>query len=1521
MATPKDNIRTVTFILEVNSRVAGFTNTSKALDKTHKDLMKIVGQMDKLEKAGKKDSSAYSKLNQEAQKLTGNLKEQIKAQAEYLSQLKLEQLSLNQLKVIRKQLLQTVSWAQADTREFRNASVQLRAVNEQMSRLKTLSGEAGRGLMDMGKFTGGITRLFAAFGLGVGVLTAVGNKLREIWQVIKDVSESYSDIRKVTNLNIPQATQLTGRLAGMDTRTSISDRMQLAVVGGRMGIDGVSQLTEFAKVADKIVVSLGDTLKGAPDEIITKMAKIVNAFDIGAKEGITFSDAMERVGSALNQVAAEGVASEEWQVDFLFRTGAIGRALKITAQNMLGFGVVLEEAGNTVEVSGTAISQFLGVIAKNVEDFAQKAQMPVEKFIHLLETDANQAIITVLQGIKDGATSNTELIRSFSQLGIDGERATKVILSLANNIDKVAVKQALANTEFDKNVSLTREYEKRQVSIGGAMERIGNNIQRLFVRSGLESWLKSIFNAMADISSLKPSEEMEKERIQLALTEAKLRDSNIAWEDKLDLIKELQNDYPGLFQNIETEADLYATLADNMERANEALAQKIMMQKNEEEISGYVKIQQDATTPLKQNLDTAFGLIDQIVKELPEEVQKQFAKPEGISSLDLEQYAKHLRAEYNKWNNTGKQGKGMTALKGIAAGGKFTLNREGFLSNFSRLDAAIDAIFYQEQIIKGTESKINDITAQQVERQKIIDTVLGKNSAPMEAPLTRQDFLETMRSVGSGGTVYQKYNPQTEKFIPGEVISEERLKEFRDVLALQDKIIAKSKTLGAPATAEELQKAFMADTDYDKYAEFLSVKGATLNLDSEGAKAAQKVAEDAKKRTEKMSGILTDMEKYVVGKLRETEIGQMDDFDAQRAKLSDQLQRAIDDYRAQYITASGGALSAAEQAALDTHVHDLENLKDKLLGVFDEKYREDLLERMFDLTATDEQKAFRRLDKDYKSYFDYWKKQQKKYLDEIAEASKEAGIDISGDKTSALSGVGERMQTLFGGGNVDLLHRPQVDTSKLTSAGWENAGDGYATVFSSQYGIEDSSGNIQEILVTPILPNGEVLSPSELKDYIYGTLQGASDILSADKKGIVISSGVSRDGNAGEQLHQLQELYYGLLNYNKATNQLAVLQGSYDQRFSNTVEKYKPEDQKREESKRKQVRNAQLMYEGIKPETAKETDQAREINELMYQLYADNWQAMYATHEAFLQADYDNEIQYLKDKVKAQQDAEKEIADFKRNMAVAVSDGAAQVLTSSISLEAEKNNVAMQKELERYEGNEKKQQEIRRKYAREEANLKAKQAVVDYMAGMVAVIAKSWGQGGIFGGVLAAVQVAAYTAALGFQLEQIQAAADAFADGKYDTVRTRDGKRYTARTEADANRTRFVNSPTYFSRQNALVGEEMPEIIISGPDTRYLRQVRPDVIEAIAALPGAQGFARGRYSGVEASAVPPPSPHTAPSGSFAVLDERAIQVLERLEQTLSGGIQANVVASERNMQPIQKGLTKLQGRQARSTKF
>ena len=210
------------------------------------------------------------------------------------------------------------------------------------------------------------------------------------------------------------------------------------------------------------------------------------------------------------------------------------------------------------------------------------------------------------------------------------------------------------------------------------------------------------------------------------------------------------------------------------------------------------------------------------------------------------------------------------------------------------------------------------------------------------------------------------------------------------------------------------------------------------------------------------------------------------------------------------------AENAAKKAASDQE----RNLKELTKQL--QKLRDDALQAEVDSMKEGTAKKLAQIDLDYQKRARAIQEAEKKLL-ELQE--KEIDAQYKNDTSSERFLAGQQMIAQYKG-NVNHLARPLVEAAELVKKGWEDAGEGIATVFSSQYGIMDAKGKVTEILVTPILPNGDILSPQELEDYIYTQLEGAQNILAADTKGLVIATNVAADGSAGEKYHELQEVYY-----------------------------------------------------------------------------------------------------------------------------------------------------------------------------------------------------------------------------------------------------------------------------------------------------------------------------------------------------------------------------------------------------------
>lgn len=124
-------------------------------------------------------------------------------------------------------------------------------------------------------------------------------------------------------------------------------------------------------------------------------------------------------------------------------------------------------------------------------------------------------------------------------------------------------------------------------------------------------------------------------------------------------------------------------------------------------------------------------------------------------------------------------------------------------------------------------------------------------------------------------------------------------------------------------------------------------------------------------------------------------------------------------------------------------------------------------------------------------------------------------------------GAATAMKSIFTWSNPDLLNRPKVSGSAMRAAGWTEFTGDYATLYSIQKGVRIYGGEIVEILWTPIMADGTILSPAELDEYVaqfdngdIWTIWGLDwlwkqlilDVYTTEERAVL--------------LHELQALYY-----------------------------------------------------------------------------------------------------------------------------------------------------------------------------------------------------------------------------------------------------------------------------------------------------------------------------------------------------------------------------------------------------------
>lgn len=156
---------------------------------------------------------------------------------------------------------------------------------------------------------------------------------------------------------------------------------------------------------------------------------------------------------------------------------------------------------------------------------------------------------------------------------------------------------------------------------------------------------------------------------------------------------------------------------------------------------------------------------------------------------------------------------------------------------------------------------------------------------------------------------------------------------------------------------------------------------------------------------------------------------------------------------------------------------------------------------------------------------------------------------------NAIQDTKSQLKDLSKNGNVDLTIRPVIDSSAMQAAGWDVEDGSIATTFTQGEFIwqcNEENGQYVYVHYTPILPDGTVLTPDQLSDYLYGTLEGSQNILDADDKGLVLKVDTDLQGISEDDIKALQEDGKQSAKISKFLNQM----GQWDDSLHDVQEDY-----------------------------------------------------------------------------------------------------------------------------------------------------------------------------------------------------------------------------------------------------------------------------------------------------------------------------------------------------------------------------
>ena len=467
-----------------------------AIKDTEQSLKKLRAESKAMEAAGKKGSEEYRRTTAAIKEQQVALDRNRERHAALLDQMDMTKLTLKELDARIKATNIALRSAVPGTENWKKLSAELQGLNARYRELRRQTLATDKTLCDI---AGRMRDYVVSIGGLISSARSIYSTVSQATGAFTEYDEALTDAMKTTNLSKEEITELSEALAGIDTRTSQNDLLALARAGGKLGIEGRDNLLGFVRAADQINVALSEDLGGDAEAAITAVGKMTDIFRLQDMYGV--GQAMLKVGSAINELGMASTANEGYMVDFTQRMAGIAPNADISIDKILGLAATLDKYGQTAEMSSTALGQMIQMMFRDTETFAGIAGMSLQEFSDILNNDVNEAMLRVLEGMrKKGETGLAPIVKAMDAMGLNGQRASQVLGTLADHVDELRAQQVLANEAFERGTSLTEEFSVKNTSATAVLEKQQKAIQVQVVAIGQE--LMPVVNDVMSVSEV-----------------------------------------------------------------------------------------------------------------------------------------------------------------------------------------------------------------------------------------------------------------------------------------------------------------------------------------------------------------------------------------------------------------------------------------------------------------------------------------------------------------------------------------------------------------------------------------------------------------------------------------------------------------------------------------------------------------------------------------------------------------------------------------------------------------------------------------------------------------------------------------------------------------------------------------------------------------------------------------------------------------------------------------------------------
>lgn len=379
--------------------------------------------------------------------------------------------------------------------ELKNVQKRFEEVKGEINDVKKAVEESVKPVEELTKKTSSLGSIFSSVfkaNIATSLFEGFVGKARESVDELLKISDLMTGVEKTTGLASEQVRELWNEFDNLNTRTSKQELLNIAQIGGRLGITDKEQIKEFTEQIDKIYVALGDSFQGGLEEVTTKVGKLKNLFEETRNQN--YGEALNAIGSALNELGANGSSSEQNITDFATRIGALPGVLKPSIEKTLGLGAAFEESGIDAEVAASGYSRFMSVAGNNIAAFAKQMKLTTKEASELFNTHPEEFFLRFGESMKGlGAEQTAGVLKG---LKLNTLEIQKTLGTAGDNADRFRALMNLSGQAMQDGTSIQNEFNKVNENTAAIWEKIKKVFAEFFTSDTMAQWFGALIKLL-----------------------------------------------------------------------------------------------------------------------------------------------------------------------------------------------------------------------------------------------------------------------------------------------------------------------------------------------------------------------------------------------------------------------------------------------------------------------------------------------------------------------------------------------------------------------------------------------------------------------------------------------------------------------------------------------------------------------------------------------------------------------------------------------------------------------------------------------------------------------------------------------------------------------------------------------------------------------------------------------------------------------------------------------------------------